>query len=71
MGSAQPETRADHPLRRVLESYGIQWNRTTAQLATLPWVTPEYVAAHAQARPKDLGLAITLMLRGAAAPEAE
>jgi hypothetical protein len=34
-------------------------------------VTPEYVAAHASARPNDLGLAITLMLRGAAAPEAE
>jgi hypothetical protein len=58
-------------LRPVLEAHGIHWNWKTAQLANCSWVTTEYVKAHVKARPKNLGLAITLMLQGAAAPESD
>jgi hypothetical protein len=63
--------KAYHPLRKVLERHGISWNRKTAQLVELPWVTEEYVKAHVKARPEHLGLVITLMLQGAPAPEVE
>jgi hypothetical protein len=55
-------------LRPLLAAHGINWNWKTAQLAACPWVTGEYVAAHVKAQPDNLGLAITLMLRGAPAP---
>jgi hypothetical protein len=59
----------DHPLREVLARHGIHWNWKTVRLANCEWVTPEYIAAHVKARPKELGLTITLMLRGEPAPE--
>jgi hypothetical protein len=61
----------DHPLRDELARHGIHWNWKTVRLANCPWVTPEYVAAHVKARPNDLGLVITLMLRGTPAPKDE
>ncbi len=61
----------ENALRAILKKYGIDWNWKTAQLAGCSWVTEKYVAAHVGARRNNLGLAITLMLRGVPAPKQE
>jgi hypothetical protein len=67
--SAPPLSAKARALRAVLEGYGINWNWKTAQLAQKPWVTAGYIAAHVQARPDNLGLAISLMLQQAPPPK--
>lgn len=59
----------EEALRPVLAQVGIDWNWKTAQLAACEWVTEDYVRAHVKARPKQLGLVISLMLNGVAAPK--
>jgi hypothetical protein len=50
-------------IRQTLYAVGIDWNKTTAQLAHCPWVTEEYIHAHVMAVPSQhLGLAIQRML---------
>ena len=56
-------------IRQALYAVGIDWNKTTAQLAHCPWVTEAYINEHAAAvSPQFLGLAIQRMLAGLPPP---
>jgi hypothetical protein len=56
-------------IRQALYVVGIDWNKTTAQLAHCPWVTEAYINEHATAvSPQFLGLAIQRMLAGLPPP---
>ena len=56
-------------IRQALYAVGIDWNKTTAQLAHCPWVTAAYIYDHATAvDPQFLGLAIQRMLDGLPPP---
>ena len=56
-------------IRQALYAVGIDWNKTTAQLAHCPWVTEAYINEHATAvSPDFLGLAIQRMLDGLPPP---
>ena len=56
-------------IRQTLYAVGIDWNKTTAQLAHCPWVTEDYIHAHVTAVPTQyLGLAIQRMLDGLPPP---
>ena len=56
-------------IRQTLYAAGIDWNKTTAQLAHCPWVTEDYIHAHVTAVPTQyLGLAIQRMLDGLPPP---
>jgi hypothetical protein len=56
-------------IRQALYTVGIDWNKTTAQLAHCPWVTETYINEHAAAvSPDFLGLAIQRMLDGLPPP---
>lgn len=56
-------------IRQTLYMVGIDWNKTTKQLAYCSWVTEEYVHAHVTAvPPQHLGLAIQRMLDGLPPP---
>ena len=56
-------------IRQALYAAGIDWNKTTAQLAQCPWVTEGYIHEHVTAVPPQfLGLAIQRMLDGLPPP---
>ncbi len=56
-------------IRQALYAAGIDWNKTTAQLAHCPWVTETYINQHTTAvSPDFLGLAIQRMLAGLPPP---
>ena len=56
-------------IRQTLYAVGIDWNKTTAQLAHCPWVSEDYIQAHVTAvSPQHLGLAIQRMLDGLPPP---
>ena len=56
-------------IRQALYAVGIDWNKTTAQLAHCPWVTEGYIHEHVTAVPPQfLGLAIQRMLDGLPPP---
>ena len=56
-------------IRQALYAAGIDWNKTTAQLAHCPWVTEGYINEHVTAVPPQfLGLAIQRMLDGLSPP---
>jgi len=60
--------RSQH-IRQLLYAVGIDWNATTAKLATCDWVTEAYIDAHVTAADPDfLGLAIQRMLDGLPPP---
>ncbi|MFQ5433597.1 MAG: hypothetical protein ACE5FD_01860 [Anaerolineae bacterium] len=62
------DVHAQH-IRQALYAAGIDWNKTTAQLAHYPWVTEGYIHEHVTAvSPQFLGLAIQRMLDGLPPP---
>jgi hypothetical protein len=57
-------------IRQALYAAGIDWNRTTAQLAHCLWVTETYINEHTTAVPPQfLGLAIQRILDGLPPPQ--
>ena len=62
------DTHTQH-IRQALYAAGIDWNKTTAQLAHCPWVTEGYIHEHVMTVPPQfLGLAIQRMLDGLPPP---
>ena len=56
-------------IRQALYAAGIDWNKTTTQLARCPWVTETYINQHTTTvSPDFLGLAIQRMLDGLPPP---
>lgn len=76
-GATAPGGGGGHHLRTEFQKHGYGWDAKVVEVAALPWVTPEYIAAHTAAAKRDaardsgikypLRVALARMKSGAAA----